>query len=697
MKKRVMAMVLATSTAIGVGAQKDEVAYADEGQSKDFTMESKDRTISKGVIVNVQSSLRIRQSPDTNSKILGHLKNGQEISIMSKKGSWYEIKWGNIQGYIHGDYVKVKGTNENNTNTSTKKTGKVINVTSNLRIREKASTSSSVIGYMTNGQEFSILGKEGTWYKITFNNKTGYIHSDYVKEIGQTSQPPTSENKPEEKPNNTNKQPSKGKVINVTTNLRVRTGPGTSYGVAGSLKNNEEFNILSKQGNWYQIAKGSLKGYISADYVKITAYTGGTTEESKPTPPVKPPTEEKPTNPDTKPEEKPNTEKSKGKVINVTSSLRVRKGPGTTYEVVGSLKNNDEFDILSKQGTWYQIAKGNLKGYISADYVKVIEPGSESEGNKPTNPGTTPDTKPEEKPNEEKPNTKPEEANTVYTNYNMTMDEYARIQHERNPSYSIDYFKDYLNPNGNNKFQFLRLDKFRSINSSALNSYLEANDAGVLKGQANAFVSAARNKGIDPVYFVAQSIHETAYGKSTLAKGVEIKEIADLNAEIKNDKGELIGYKMIPLEKPVVVYNLYGVGAYDNSKVFPNRSLIAGTTYAYNKGWTTVAKAIEGAAEFVSSNYINSSKYEQNTLFKMRYMPNSQYIWHQYATSPWYAKSIGEQIQSMEHIYTDKNFLYDKPKFTEGKANPLNVVLNVNKNKMKQSEISLSIEDSTID
>ena len=42
---------------------------------------------------------------------------------------------------------------------------------------------------------------------------------------------------------------------------------------------------------------------------------------------------------------------------------------------------------------------------------------------------------------------------------------------------------------------------------------------------------------------------------------------------------------MIKLSKPVTVYNLFGIGAKDNSSVFPNRALILGTTYAYNRGW----------------------------------------------------------------------------------------------------------------
>ena len=51
---------------------------------------------------------------------------------------------------------------ENNQTRSVKK-GQVINVSTNLRIRKSPSTSSDVIGYLTNGAIFNIDGKEGSW------------------------------------------------------------------------------------------------------------------------------------------------------------------------------------------------------------------------------------------------------------------------------------------------------------------------------------------------------------------------------------------------------------------------------------------------------------------------------------------------------------------------------------------------------
>ena len=60
-------------------------------------------------------------------------------------------------------------------------TGVIVNVSTNLRVRKEASSSSFVLGYLLNNQSVNIIGKEGNWYKIKFNGATGYVSSDYVK------------------------------------------------------------------------------------------------------------------------------------------------------------------------------------------------------------------------------------------------------------------------------------------------------------------------------------------------------------------------------------------------------------------------------------------------------------------------------------------------------------------------------------
>ncbi len=623
--------------------------------------------IKQGVVINITSSLRIRKSASTNSETLGYLKNGSKIEIISKSGSWYKIKHGSGYGYVHQDYVKITGENSNNNSSNNNsnnkppesiKQGIVINITSSLRVRKSASTNSETLGYLKNGSKLEIISKSGSWYKIKHGSGYGYVSQDYVKITNGSSNNSSNNNSNSSNDNKpSNKVEGTGKVINITSNLRVRKGPGTNHGIVGYLLNGDTFDVLGKEGSWYKIKKGSLSGYISQDYVKF--YPNGENSNNKP---------EKP--------EKPEVMKKFGKV-QVNSELRIREKANTSSKIIGNLRNGDIIEILGEENNFYKIKDGNITGFSAKEFIKEISK--------------------EEAENNNNNNNKPENGTDVTTNYHMSMDSYIKLQQSRVPAYSYNEYEKYINPNkATNQSQFLRLDEFRNVSVSGLNNYFNSKDAGVLKGHAQGFVNASKKFDIDPLYFAAQSIHETGYGKSKLAKGVTITEIANPDKGKYNSKGELIGYEMIKLAKPVTVYNLFGIGAYDNSAVFPNRALILGTTYAYNHGWTTVDKAIEGAASFVSSNYVNSSKYKQNTLYKMRFSPNVDLIWHQYATTPWYAQSIGAQIEEMKYLYSGNNdFVYDKPKFTESRIVKPTSFMSVKEGKesLPQSSAHVSVDD----
>ena len=62
------------------------------------------------------------------------------------------------------------------------------------------------------------------------------------------------------------------------------------------------------------------------------------------------------------------------------------------------------------------------------------------------------------------------------------------------------------------------------------------------------------------------------------------------------------------------------------------------------KGWTSISKALEGAAAYLSSGYIHS-KYKQNTIFKLRYTPNKGSVASVCIGSVLCGKKLGENIR----------------------------------------------------
>ncbi|AQW26778.1 SH3 domain-containing protein [Clostridium perfringens] len=666
-------------------------------------------TTKKTGIVNVSSSLNVREGASTSSKVIGSLSGNTKVTIVGEEGAFYKIEYKGSHGYVAKEYVKdVTESNNSNQGTqtpekpstpeTTKKTG-IVNVSSSLNVREGASTSSKVIGSLSGNTKVTIVGEEGAFYKIEYKGSHGYVAKEYIKDVTESNNSNQGTQTPE-KPS-TPESTEKTGIVNVSSSLNVRSSASTSSKVIGSLSGNTKVTIVGEEGAFYKIEYKGSHGYVAKEYVKDVTESSNSNQGTQ--------TPEKPSTPES-------TEKTG--IVNVSSSLNVREGASTSSKVIGSLSGNTKVTIVGEEGAFYKIEYKGSHGYVAKEYIKDIKDEVVTEPEKPSNPENSKKTgvvtaskglnvrkeantssqiigilnsgESVEIIGEEngfyKITYKGQEAyasknyinifdgnsnvnpgldigNASKTNYGVSLNEYIKLQQRNNPSnYSYSEFEKYINPaKATNKLQFLRIDKFRSVNVSGLSSRLS--NKGVLTGQGQAFANAAKAFNIDPIYLVAQCLHETGNGTSKLAKGVTITEIADESKPIYNGNGQLVGYHMIKLSKPVTVYNLFGIGAKDNSSVFPNRALILGTTYAYNRGWTSIENAIKGAAEFVSLNYVHSSRYSQNTLYKMRYNQNVSNIWHQYATTPWYASSIADIMRSYQDLYLENNFTFDVPVF----------------------------------
>ncbi|MDK0697063.1 SH3 domain-containing protein [Clostridium perfringens] len=589
-------------------------------------------TTQKTGIVNVSSSLNVRSGASTSSKVIGSLSGNSKVTIVGEEGAFYKIEYKGSHGYVAKEYIKdVTGSNNNSnqgtttpekpsTPEATQKTG-IVNVSSSLNVRSGASTSSKVIGSLSGNSKVTIIGEEGAFYKIEYKGSHGYVVKEYIKDVTGSNNNSNQGTTTPEKPS-TPESTQKTGIVNVSSSLNVRSGASTSSKVIGSLSGNSKVTIVGEEGAFYKIEYKGSHGYVAKEYIKDVTGSSNSNQGTTTTP-------EKPSTPE-------NSKKTG--VVTASKGLNVRKEANTSSQIVGILNSGESVEILGEENGFYKITYKGQEAYASKNYINIFD------GNSNVNPGL-------------------DIGNASKTNYGVSLNEYIKLQQRNNPSnYSYSEFEKYINPaKANNKLQFLRIDKFRSVNVSGLSSRLS--NKGVLTGQGQAFVNAAKAFNIDPIYLVAQCLHETGNGTSKLAKGVTITEIADESRPIYNGNGQLVGYHMIKLSKPVTVYNLFGIGAKDNSSVFPNRALILGTTYAYNRGWTSIENAIKGAAEFVSLNYVHSSRYGQNTLYKMRYNQNVSNIWHQYATTPWYASSIADIMRGYQDLYLENNFTFDVPVF----------------------------------
>ena len=120
-----------------------------------------------------------------------------------------------------------------------------------LRLRAEPSTSSEIRGLAYRDDFVVILEAQGDWYKVIYNLKEGYMHSDYliVKE-------------------RENVELGYGQANAYCVNMRSK--PTTSSSVVTQLYSGEEAYIIGFNCGWYKVKFDGETGYIRSDLLDLT-------------------------------------------------------------------------------------------------------------------------------------------------------------------------------------------------------------------------------------------------------------------------------------------------------------------------------------------------------------------------------------------------------------------------------------------
>ena len=270
--------------------------------------------IAKGTIT--AGELNIRKGAGSTYDSIGKYIKGDKVEILEKKvvdGT----TWGRTNiGWISLGYVKLDGSTDTSSTTNTgtnsnaeiesdgktKVLGYGVVDLGSLNVRSGPGTKYDKVGTVTEGKRYAYYQKSGNWVRI----EKGWVSASYFYLEGTTADDAVSGT--------------------ITTDLNVRTGPGTDFKTNGSFKKDEAVEIKAQVNGWGYTSKG----WISMKYVKTAAptYTAGK--------------------------------------YTVTTDLNIRKEAKADAEKVGSYKEGDKITVTEVKDGWGKTDKG----WINMQYVK---------------------------------------------------------------------------------------------------------------------------------------------------------------------------------------------------------------------------------------------------------------------------------------------------------------------------------------
>lgn len=220
----------------------------------------------KNIGIVITESLNIRSSPSINAKIIGKLHANNEVTIISEVSDWFEISYGQTNGWINKQYVHIKQKKQKKQTQASEADadipkglkGKIGTITaSTLNVRKTNSLKAKVIGIVKSGQHFKIVEEGNNWVKIEYKpRKFGWIARWYIEE--RTEQEKTTNNK----------QKVKNSYVTILyphTNVRERADINSA--VVQRVNKGERYPIVSMHDDWYEIkltdgTKAFVAGWI---------------------------------------------------------------------------------------------------------------------------------------------------------------------------------------------------------------------------------------------------------------------------------------------------------------------------------------------------------------------------------------------------------------------------------------------------
>lgn len=314
MKKRILGMLLALVLSISCLAP---AALAD--------------TDAWVKMATADGSLNLRKGPGKTYASNGYVKHGDAIDVSfgdvgtdSDGEEWTRVTVERTgkSGYIKTKYISYQQVGS----TSTGPTVYVGRDGGTLNVRKGPGTDYAIAGYVKHGQTISIVSEGSVWTKIKVKSSgvTGYIKSKYIVGLssasGSSSKPSSSSN-------------SSYDVASVMTKtyagkVNLRKGAGTKYASVASLGRGVTLKVYEQSGDWYRVSTlDGTTGYISKNYVSFGVST------------------------------------------KTTAKVNFRKGAGTSYGVISSLKKGASVTVHSVTGNWAKVTANGTTGYVSMNYL----------------------------------------------------------------------------------------------------------------------------------------------------------------------------------------------------------------------------------------------------------------------------------------------------------------------------------------
>lgn len=293
-------------------------------------------------VTTVTGGLNQRETP--NGTRIAVIPQGATVSVHVKGTDWSRVSYNGKTGYVMTKFLTFGSVAPTETPIPAPEVvtsyARVNTVTGGLNLRE--TPNGTRIAVIPQNAVIGVITKGTDWSRVKYGDKVGYVMTKFLANTTATPAPTTP-------PTPSDTVQCYGKVTTANgKGLNMRTGPGTTYGLLGSIKYGGVVEVYEKGATWSRVKYNGKVGYVMSQYLTFS---------------------------DTRPSEDPDPvvpSGAKAQVTTTAGSLNMRAGMGKTYTVVTQIPQKAYVEVLTYGPEWCYVSYNGTKGYVMTGFLTMI-------------------------------------------------------------------------------------------------------------------------------------------------------------------------------------------------------------------------------------------------------------------------------------------------------------------------------------
>ena len=208
-------------------------------------------------VTTPEGSLNLRKRADQTSDVLVRIPQNETLPVLALSGAWTQVTYNGKTGYVMSAFLTYGFAAEQPSAPTPEGQlyAKVTTEEGSLNLRKRASSGSSILTRIPQGEMLEVLAPGDRWSQVTYNGKTGYVRTAFLSFV--------------EVPRPVQQGVQTAVVTTEKGSLNLRSTAKSGAKILRTIPQGATVTVLEQSGKWARVTFGADTGYVKLEFLTL--------------------------------------------------------------------------------------------------------------------------------------------------------------------------------------------------------------------------------------------------------------------------------------------------------------------------------------------------------------------------------------------------------------------------------------------